>query len=865
MPPKKVVVRKSKVETKKPVEENLDLDRDMGKKTTTGLLEPPGQDPSCVSTRTISFDTGRFLVIVESPSKCKKIESYLGPNYQVIASKGHITQIDGLKSIDHKHDYHITFSPSPSKKGHIAFMRDIIRQFPPERVIIATDNDREGEAIGYHICTMFGLPLETTRRILFNEITEYALKTAVRQPTVLNLPLVQSQHARQILDLFIGFKISPVLWKYIYHSKAKSLSAGRCQTPALRLVYENYQEQLANPGGEQRYRTMGYFFSPHNLPCELKHEFEHPDEVRRFLEASRTHDHRFVLHDKIESRKEPPTPLNTSRLLQVASNLFHLSPKTTMQLAQKLYQDGHITYMRTECKKYSAAFIESATKYILGKFHGRTEYVGRVDKISNQGLQLPHEAIRVTHLGCAHLGGDDHKLKQLYHFIWKNTVQSCMSTAQYHSYKIEVSGAMNHVYMYHHEVPVFLGWKALETSEGDLAAEQSKAQGVLAFLGATKTQAVLHHAEATVVTRGLHSHYTESSLIQKLEDHGIGRPSTYALFVETIQERGYVVKRDIEGRKIQCVDFVLRAGDGGMDERTVVKTVGGEKAKLVIQPVGILCIEFLLKHFAELFEYTYTKYLEEELDGISTGADSILPWYSICEKARTDIARMIKATNQTKKEVYPLDQLHELVFLAHGPCIRRHGCENEQGIMDEDAIEFLPIKKSVEIDLEKLKRNEYCIDDLLVYKQSYLGKHQEGGVFLRTGPYGQFIEWNTTKKPLKIPEEKMATVDLVYAVGVLTGVDTVASDPKILRPLNDIMSVRKGQYGNYVFYKTAEMTKPRFVNIRKFTDNPLTCEVDVLVQWVTEQVAKPVRGGGGGGKGGGGGGGGRKWFPRKKK
>jgi DNA topoisomerase-1 len=439
-----------------------------------------------------------------------------------------------------------------------------------------------------------------------------------------------------------------------------------------------------------------------------------------------------------------------------------------------------------------------------------------------------------------------------------------MATAQYHSYKIEVSGAMNHVYVYHHEVPVFLGWKALETSEGDLAAEQSKAQGVLAFLGATKTQAVLHHAEATVVTRGLHSHYTESSLIQKLEDHGIGRPSTYALFVETIQERGYVVKRDIEGRKVQCVDFVLRAGDGGMDERTVEKTVGGEKAKLVIQPVGILCIEFLLKHFAELFEYTYTKYLEEELDGISTGADSILPWYSICEKARTDIARMIKATNQTKKEVYPLDQLHELVFLAHGPCIRRHGCENEQGIMDEDAIEFLPIKKSVEIDLEKLKRNEYCIDDLLVYKQSYLGKHQDGGVFLRTGPYGQFIEWNTTKKPLKIPEEKMATVDLVYAVGVLTGVDTVASDPKILRPLNDIMSVRKGQYGNYVFYKTAEMTKPRFVNIRKFTENPLTCEVDVLVQWVNEQVAKPVRGGGGGGKGTGGGGG-RKWFPRKKK
>ena len=212
--------------------------------------------------------SGKFLVIVESPSKTSKIEQYLGEDYQVIASKGHITQIDGLKSIDTKKGYKVKFSISPSKVAHVKYMREIIDQYLHENVIIATDNDREGEAIGFHICSVFDLPIETTKRIIFNEITQDAIQTAVRSPTLLNQSLIRSQNARQILDMFIGSKVSPMLWKYVYHSKSNSLSAGRCQTPALRLIYDNYQEGIVREStglttspGNLKYKTTGFFFS----------------------------------------------------------------------------------------------------------------------------------------------------------------------------------------------------------------------------------------------------------------------------------------------------------------------------------------------------------------------------------------------------------------------------------------------------------------------------------------------------------------------------------------------------------------------------------------------------------------------------
>ena len=781
-----------------------------------------------------------FLVIVESPSKCAKIEQYLGAGYKVIASKGHITEIEGLKSIDIKKNYQISFSLSPSKKSHIKSMREIIDQYLHDRIIIATDNDREGEAIGFHICAVFKLPIETTKRIIFNEITKKALQDAVRNPTILNIAIVQSQHARQVLDMFIGFKISPMLWKYIFHSKSKSLSAGRCQTPALRLIYENHLEGLSRNNGTLSYKTTGYFFPPYNIPFVLKREYETEEEIRTFLEYTRQHTHTFKLHDKEIVTKPPPLPLNTSRLLQSASNLFHISPKTTMQLAQKLYQEGHITYMRTESKQYSLPFLQTAHKYILNKFQQNKLYLGDTSKISNEGLQLPHEAIRVTNLETSHIHTNETTVNSLYHFIWKNTIESCMSVATYSSYKIEIMGAMDQTLVHHMESPVFLGWKKIEISDEDETDAQSKTHGLLLYLqSSVKKDAILNHMESTVGIRGLHSHYTESGLIQKLEDHGIGRPSTYAMFIETIQERGYVIKKDVEGRKTTCVDFILKSGDLIIETRSIDKIFGNERNKLVIQPLGIVCIEFLMQHFNSLFDYSYTKKLEEELDMITTnngqgatrnvslcstnsegdrrspeefdltpvpkddsGWDSgkNMPWYTICEKTRLDILQMTTSLIHLQKEIYPIDSVHDFVFLTYGPCIRKHGCANEHGVFDEDAIEFLPIKKSFEIDIDKIKQKIYNIDELIVYKQSYLGKYQDIGVFLHTGPYGHYIEWNQIKKSVTIDENLIYnTVNLEYAIGLfeiknVTETPETNLETKIVRSLNDMMSVRKGQY-----------------------------------------------------------------------
>ena len=864
------------------------------------------------------YASGKFLVIVESPSKTSKIEQYLGEGYQVIASKGHITQIDGLKSIDTKNGYKVKFSISPSKAAHVKYMREIIDQYLHENIIIATDNDREGEAIGFHLCCVFDLPMESTKRIIFNEITQDAILTAVRSPTLLNQNLIRSQNARQILDMMIGYKVSPMLWKYVYHSKSNSLSAGRCQTPALRLIYDNYQEGIIKQtnGSNLKYKTTGYFFPPHNLPCELNHEFEDPMCVRAFLEASHTFHHTFLVQPKTTITKNPPQPLNTSRLLQTAGGLLHLSPKVIMQLAQRLYQDGHITYMRTESKKYSQAFLVQTEKYILQKFKPvggilppdqcNKKYIGEFAAISNEGLNLPHEAIRVTHVETSHLSTDDNKLNALYHYIWKITVESCMSPATYDSYKIVIQGAQDHHFTHVLEIPVFLGWKRLEMSDAEVTELQSKGQGLLMYVRNLPGNVKYNHMVATAGYRGLHSHYTESGLIQKLEELGIGRPSTYALFIDTIQERGYVTKKDVEGKAVNCSDFTLRM-EKGVEECVSEKVFGNEHNKLVIQPLGILCIEFLVSNFGKLFDYSYTKYLEEELDKVaysdrlpsdvsrnmrehpvsqevvsdskldgfdqgeyssgkpteyyegSYGAkplriflESSSKWYTICDKTQRDIAEMTKALTTLKKETYPMDDRHELIFHAFGPCIRKCGCEDASGVWTEDLVEFLPIKKSMQsnLDLKKLKCGEYALDELVIFKQSYLGMYQDSGVFLRNGPYGPYIEWNDTKKTTT--EDRIGSLTYEDALQLITEeTATETPDSKFLRALTVEMSVRTGKYGPYVYYKTTTMKMPKFVNIKTFPQDALTCDSNVLISWVLDEVKKP-KASRGGGRGGGG-------------
>ena len=852
--------------------------------------------------KNLVYTGNNFLVIVESPSKIKKIEQYLGQEYRVIASMGHISKIEGLQHIDHKNQYTINFSPIPSKKQHIEEMRRTIQNYTKEQVIIATDNDREGEAIGFHLCEMFDLPLNTTPRIIFNEITESAIQYAIQHPTILNMNIIRAQHARQILDMYIGFKISPVLWKFVYSSKSNALSAGRCQTPALRLIYDNYQEKMSHNGGTKQYKTIGHFFPPFNISCELNHAFEQEDpkvDVRRtvalgddavnvveasqdikdFLEQSKNFNHICSISDKRTTIRAPPAPLNTSKMLQSASHLLHLPPKGIMSLAQKLYQEGHITYMRTESKKYSQEFLNKAEKYIISLRYTDTgfdpdgrRFVGDLKNLSSEGLGLPHEAIRVTDIYTTCLSTDDTKLNTLYRFIWNNTVESCMSSAEYNIYKIHITAPLKYEYIHSLEIPVFLGWKRLQ--ETDITEKQNQQQTLLLYLQsspttslhmmpeksstnasdfpAIKQPAIYTYIESSLTLRGTHSHYTESGLIHTLEEKEIGRPSTFSMFVETIQERGYVQKMDIPGITVDCKDYILRR-DEPIQETMVKKTLGTEHNKLVIQPLGILCIEFLLEHFESLFTYSYTKSLEEELDKISTGCNIDEPWNQICEKTRLDINQQVKTANQNHKQTYPIDDKHEIVFQGFGPCIR---CLISNSPIEYD---YLPIKKSLTLQLDKIKSGEYTLDELLLYKQSYVGEYQEKKIHIRTGPYGIYLEWGDVRKTLGSMEEaetviSWSTFSLETAIEYLEDIcnkkDKTSEEGEnttgILRILNQEMNVRKGPYGNYIYYKTSTMKKPIFINTNTFSGNTLTCNIDELVSWALIHKDTPKKGGRGG-------------------
>lgn len=767
-----------------------------------------------------NLSTATRLIIVESPSKCAKIEQFLGTDYVCIASIGHFRSIDGLKSIDTKNTFVPTFFIIDEKKGHVEKMRRVISMFSPSCVLLATDDDREGEAISWHICQVFGLPVETTPRILFHEITKNAVIKAVQTPVKINMNLVHAQHARQVLDIVVGYKVSPYLWKYLYNNKSNSLSAGRCQTPALRLVYDNEMERT-NRDLEYKYKTTGVF-TARNIAFSLNHEFDSDTQIEEFLKLSATFSSAITINPPKESYRSAPKPFHTSRLLQTASSMLHMSPKETMSLCQMLYQNGHITYMRTESSQYAKPFLEKAKEFIV-KSWGSDKYLGDVDALENKNSANPHEAIRVTYIETTHLptGGENTRMAALYRLIWKNTVESLMSDYKYNAVETRITAPANHYYSHITEIPVFLGWKKVGGKD-DETEIQAKETALINYFKTLASKPIQYqYIESLVIVRNKHSHYTEASLIQKLEDLGIGRPSTFASIVDTILERGYVQKCDLEGEKIECKEYKLEGGI--IDVTAKTKTFGNEKNKLVIQPVGTMTIEFLIKYFETLFNYEYTKNMEDELDGVSSGKNA--DWASICKKCCAEIKGLSKVANQITKQYFVVDETHDFVFEKFGPVVRHK--------LPDGKFEYFPAKKDVKYDLDKLKNNEYTLDDLIEIKNSCLGKYQDCDIFIKDGKFGPYVEWGDKRESIKSIEKPLCEITLEDIEGFLEKKGSGETN-NVLRVLNQHMSVRKGKFGPYVFFQKPNMKKPQFLNIKKFPDGFFGCEAETLVKWCCE-------------------------------
>lgn len=779
--------------------------------------------------------TTTTLVIVESPAKCKKIEEYLGPGYKCVASFGHLRELGSLKNVDFEDNFKPTYTniENSIKQKRIAQLKSEISS--ADDVILATDDDREGEAIAWHICDMFNLPVDKTKRIIFHEITESAIQNAVQNPRFVNMNVVYAQQARQILDLLVGFKVSPILWNYIAKNADNSLSAGRCQTPALRIIYDNQKEIDENPG-IKKYNTTGYFTNQ-CIPFELSKKYENENELVDFLEASVDYKHVYSSSKPVKVFKSQPEPFTTSKLQQASSNDLHISPKETMKICQTLYEEGYITYMRTDCKTYSKDFIDKTKKYIETIYDinyiskdidylitGNKEEIDVLAKKKKKtekdkpASQEAHEAIRPTNITLKELPDKmESREKRLYKLIWENTLESCMEKASFYSVSANITASLENKYSYTSEIIDFPGWKIVKKKYDTENKEYH-------YLLTIKQNYEIRYkkVQSKLTLANTKMHYTEAKLVQLLEENGIGRPSTFSMLVDKIQERNYVKKDDVKGIKIKCSDYELENDE--IFEIETEREFGNEKNKLVLQQVGTIVSQFLNKNFKNLFNYEYTKDMENDLDKVAKGEKI---WYTICAECFSQINNLIKLLkeNGEKKHEIKIDDHHVYTIGKFGPVIK---CLEEDG----ETISFKPVKK--DINLIKLEAGEYTLEDIIEESKKstdrILGQHEGEDVILKNGKFGLYIVWGKNNKSLKCfgnrPIENISFEDIVKIL---------EKEGNLLREVSQNITIRNGKFGAYIFYKTSKMKKPMFFQLTGFTNDIKLCDVNTIKEWLEEK------------------------------
>ena len=794
------------------------------------------------------YSTSKTLLIVESPAKCKKIEEYLGPGYKCIASFGHLRELPSLSNIKIEEDFKPTYQiiNNTLKKKQIELLKKEIKN--ADEVIIATDNDREGEGIAYHLLELFHMP-PTTKRIVFNEVTEKALQQAVKNPRTIDMNMVHAQQARQILDLLVGFKITPMLWKFISQNSEKSLSAGRCQTPALRLVYDN-QKEIDNADNKKVFNTTGYFTNM-NLPFELNHQFEKEEDVVVFLDKTADHNHIYNCSQPAKVYKQPPEPFTTSRLQQAASNECHFSPKETMKLCQALYEGGYITYMRTDSKKYSDDFIESAKKYIQNNYEDKyiNEHIDflsccverdekqttKKNKSTHQSQQKSkdslaqeaHEAIRPTKISLKDLPEKvNPRERRMYKLIWENTLESCMAAATYNSVKAQIQAYNSLVFQYTSELIMFPGWKIVKNK---FSTDSKEFQ----YLQTIKQNHIMKYNKfiSKVTIKNVKMHYTEARLVQLLEEKGIGRPSTFSMLIDKIQERGYVKKEDVKGKTITVKDFELENDE--ISELETTREFGNEKNKLVLQPLGKIVMEFLDKHFLDLLNYDFTREMEENLDNISKGN---LVWYELCKTCNDKLDTVITQVKETQKSKFEIqiDDKHVYTIAKYGPVIK---CVEK--VDGKKTTTYKSIRKDVEIDMNKLEQGNYTLEELIdndstkaakEANQINLGKFDDNDVILKKGRFGLYVTCAELSKTLKqLGNRPIESVQLDEVIPFLE------EGSNMVREVSTNISIRKSKKGDYIFFKTPKMKKPKFFALKGFEQDYKTCDMDVLKSWLKDK------------------------------
>jgi DNA topoisomerase I len=569
------------------------------------------------------------LVIVESPAKAKTIEKYLGKDFVVKSSFGHIRDLPkkGL-NIDVEHDFEPTYAIALDKKKVVSELKTAAKG---AEVWLASDEDREGEAIAWHLSEALGLDAKKTKRIVFHEITKSAIENAVKNPRTIDKNLVDAQQARRILDRLVGYELSPVLWKKV----RPGLSAGRVQSVAVRLIVEREREIKAFEA-ETKYKvTAGFLVDKTELPAELNTRFETIEQAREFLEANKSASYKVQSIEQSPGTRNPGAPFTTSTLQQEASRRLGYGVKQTMTLAQRLYEAGLITYMRTDSTTLSGFAIKAAEDQIV-KAYGKEYHKLRQFKTKNESAQEAHEAIRPTDFGKLSAGADAQQTK-LYELIWRRAIASQMAPASIDKTEIKI---------------------AISTRKETFSAkgEVLKFDGFLKVYGGGKDDVILppvkegQELTASVVSAAQvfsrpPARYSEASLVKALEENGIGRPSTYAPTISTIQAREYVIKADLEGveRDVQTLELK----DGTITEEIRKETTGADRNKLLPTALADVTTDFLVKNFPTIVDFDFTAHVEEDFDHVAEGKGT---WVEMIKAFYKDFHPLIEKSDDISRE-----------------------------------------------------------------------------------------------------------------------------------------------------------------------------------------------------------------------
>ena len=740
------------------------------------------------------------LVIVESPAKAKTIEKFLGKDYTVMSSYGHIRDLSKKElGIDLKDNFKPDYEISPDKKKLVESLAKSAQE--SKTVWLASDEDREGEAIAWHLTQVLGLPVDQTKRIVFHEITKNAILEAIEHPRTIDMNLVNAQQPRRLLDRLVGFELSPVLWKKV----KPSLSAGRVQSVAVRLIVERERE-IINFRSVSYYRITARFYRTDDpektlFRAELDRRFDTAAEAEAFLQTCSSSAFTVLGSESKPAERNPAGPFTTSTLQQEAGRKLGMSVSQTMTIAQRLYENGYITYMRTDSQNLSSQAIAAAHDEIV-KLFGENYSRVRKYKTKSKGAQEAHEAIRPSYLNRREIEGSAEEMK-LYDLIWKRTVASQMSSAKIEKTVVTI-GADNtpQRFIATGEVVLFDGFMKLYSE----TVEDETEEGQENRLPELRAGDALSYQDIAATERFTQPpfRYSEASLVRKLEELGIGRPSTYAPTISTIINRGYVIKQNRPGTKRAYNQIKLEKGK--ITSRELSETVGREKAKLSPTDIGMIVTDYLDTHFEKILDYNFTANVEKEFDEIAEGEkewtqmlhDFYAGFHPTVEKA---LEEQVDRSNKSRVLGIDPQSGHQVSARIgrYGPIVQIDGAEGEKpryaSLKKDQLIATITLEEA--LDLFKLPRT--------------LGELEGKEVVVSTGRYGPYIRYDGkfTSLPRKEDPYSITLERAIELIHEKESADKAAKEPIKLFPEDTELKVLNGRYGPYIAYKGKNYRIPK--------------------------------------------------------